>query len=65
MPLTEQDFIRLVRDTMQEVVRNLVKEEINRRIPPGTRFYRVIDDTGEVVGYHPMTDPHLKSMDQR
>lgn len=63
--MTEKDFIHIVKNTLTEVVKAVVKDELNKRIPPGTRFYRVVDDVGHTVGYTPYVDTDLVEADKR
>lgn len=63
MNMTEKDFINIVKNVLDESIVRIVREEINKRIPSGTRFYRVIDDTGEIVSYYPYVDTHVKHQD--
>ena len=55
--MTEQDFVSISKAVLLEVVPRLVKEEINKRIPPGMRYHPIYDGPN-IIGYHPYIDKH-------
>jgi hypothetical protein len=61
--MNEETIRRVFVEACNSIVKEAVKEEINKRLPPGMMYIKVKRD-GDIIGFYPYVDSLEEKIDR-